>query len=458
MFELSRVRLHSIGPRGARFSDVLLDFSGIGQPISGPRQDGLFNAGSSRPRRPSPASVLFLENGGGKSVLMKLIFSVVLPGRRHVVGTSNGRVLDNFVLPRDSGHVVCEWQHAVTGERVVTGKVSEWRGRPGGAAEPPRLAEAWYSFRPRGGLDLGSLPLTQDGRLVTLSGFRDRLAAAHAADGGLDVMWETSQSAWSDRLDSIGLDPELFRYQRAMNAGEGEAADAFAFASDEQFVDFLLRAVTAPEDPAGLTEVIDGYAAKLAERAVLTAEREFVAGALERLDPLVESLARRTSAEAGLAAVHQELAALTESASARISHEQGGGAGLSAERDAAVQAEAEREADRARAADAVVAVRRHIAELRLARAEAERDRLVEAQRSAAATVEAWRATDDVLRLGRRVCRGRTTHPPGHRCGEHRRPGTGRPGRRRAGVGGGFALARWRVRRRGRRGRGAGGPS
>ncbi|WP_396229971.1 hypothetical protein, partial [Frankia sp. CpI1-P] len=131
MYELSRVRLHSIGPPGARFGDVLLDFSGVGAPVAGPRQDGLFPvtprqrrdaalpavpalssapspvapvgpgtaidpgtaaaetavagtaaAGTAvapgRPRRPSPASVLFLENGGGKSVLIKLIFSVVL--------------------------------------------------------------------------------------------------------------------------------------------------------------------------------------------------------------------------------------------------------------------------------------------------------------------------------------------------------------------------------------------
>jgi hypothetical protein len=62
-----------------------------------------------------------------------------------------------------------------------------------------------------------------------------------------------------------------------MNAGEGKAADAFSFKSDEAFVDFLLRALTDEEDPQGLAEVLTGYAPNLAQRGTLLAEREFVA-------------------------------------------------------------------------------------------------------------------------------------------------------------------------------------
>jgi len=432
MYELARVRLHSIGPRGARFGDVVLDFSGVGGPVTGPRQEPLFDAVPSqraapappaaapgaqaalagtetaatadpRPglepaaaRRPSPASVLFLENGGGKSVLMKLIFSVVLPGRRHVVGTSNGRVLDNFVLPRDCGQVICEWQHAVTGDRVVTGKVSEWRGR--GPADGGRLAEAWYSLRPRGGLELTSLPLRRDGRLVTLGGFREELTRAHAADPSLELTWETHQGAWLEHLDGLGLDPELFRYQRAMNAGEGEAAEAFAFSTDEGFVDFLLRAVTPPEDPAGVAEVVDGYAAKLAERAALAAERDFVAGALERLAVLVEALRERDAAQAGLVTARAKLAGLVAAVESRLRAGETDRVGLDTQLAAARDAETAAETGRARAGDHVAALRRRLAELRLAAAEAARDELVTAARAAATAVEGWRATAETLRL------------------------------------------------------------
>lgn len=45
MYELSRVRLHSVGPAGARYQDVVLDFSGVGATITAPKQDALFSAG-----------------------------------------------------------------------------------------------------------------------------------------------------------------------------------------------------------------------------------------------------------------------------------------------------------------------------------------------------------------------------------------------------------------------------
>ena len=83
MYELSRVRLYSIGPAGARYADTVLDLRGVGEPVPdpAPTQAEFFeDEPVGPPRRPAPAGVLFLENGGGKSVLLKLIFSVMLPG------------------------------------------------------------------------------------------------------------------------------------------------------------------------------------------------------------------------------------------------------------------------------------------------------------------------------------------------------------------------------------------
>ncbi|MCM3882652.1 hypothetical protein ND747_03160, partial [Frankia sp. R82] len=445
MYELSRVRLHAVGPPGARFADVTLDFSGVGGEVTGPRQDALFTpapaagsapattrssasarssttasgsvpggtkngtgTGDTRARRPSPASVLFLENGGGKSVLIKLIFSVVLPGRRQVVGTSNGRVLDNFVLPGDTGHVVCEWQHAGTGQRLLTGKVSEWRGR---GTDAGRLTEAWYSLRPTGGtsgaaeaaeasgMGIDGLPFTEQGRQVTLSGFRTRLQDAHTAEPALALAWLTQQGAWSEQLDALGLDPELFRYQRAMNAGEGEAAEAFSFGSDEQFVEFLLRAVTAAEDPDGLADVVDGYAARLAQRAVLGAERDFVQGALERLAPLVTAVDQRTAAATAHAATTARATRLHDRLRARLRRDEAARAGLDAQLEASRSAERDAHQARARAHGEVLALRRRVVELRVDEAVRERDRLAAAAADAGAEIDAWRAVGDVLRLG-----------------------------------------------------------
>ena len=67
MYELSRVRLYSIGPAGARYADTVLDLRGVGEPVPdpAPTQAEFFEEEPvGPPRRPAPAGVLFLENGG----------------------------------------------------------------------------------------------------------------------------------------------------------------------------------------------------------------------------------------------------------------------------------------------------------------------------------------------------------------------------------------------------------
>ncbi|HEX4248833.1 MAG TPA: hypothetical protein VH008_13300 [Pseudonocardia sp.] len=397
MYELSRVRLFSVGPPGARYQDVCLDLRGVGPAVRVAPQQDLFAADDLErvPRRPSPASVLFLENGGGKSVLLKLVFSVLLPGRRQVVGSTNSRVLEKFVLGDDVAHVVLEWMHTVTGERVVTGKVSEWRGHVV-STDPAKLIDAWYSFRP-GEFGLDDLPFTFDGRRVTLAGFKERLDRAQQGEPALALAWRTVHREWSQHLVELGLDPELFRYQRAMNAGEGEAAEAFSFPSDEAFVDFLLRAVVDQEEPQGLAEVVAGYATKIAQRGELELERAFVEGTLERLTPLAAAeqragLARDTEATARGTA--QRLAAA-------IAVRQAGEAGrLDIARDAladATDAARSTAAEQRRLHEIWTELRRQVAELRTRAAEDTRDTLQQQKDAAAELVDAWQAVEPVLR-------------------------------------------------------------
>jgi hypothetical protein len=398
MYELSRVRLFSVGPPGARYQDVCLDLRGVGEPVAVAPQADLFGPDNldGVPRRPSPASVLFLENGGGKSVLLKLVFSVLLPGRRQVVGTTNTRVLEKFVLGEDVAHVALEWMHTVTGERIVTGKVSEWRGHVV-SADPAKLIDAWYSFHPTEGFGLDELPFTLDRRRVTLAGFRERLDAAHQGDPSLRLVWESVHRDWSTHLVELGLDPELFRYQRAMNAGEGEAAEAFAFPSDEAFVDFLLRAVTDPEEPRGLAEVVAGYAAKITQRADLELERQFVEGTLRRLAPLAEAEATAAQARAGETSALRRARSFAASIAAR--HRLETERLRLAEQRCADTQDAERAAvsEQRRQHDTLVELRRRVAVLRCQDAEEQHQRLRERREEAAGLVAAWQAVEPVLR-------------------------------------------------------------
>lgn len=403
MYELSRVRLHSVGPSGARYQDVVLDFSDVGDVVRAPRQDALFGAGvhsteAGLVRRPSPASVLFLENGGGKSVLLKLIFSVMLPGRRQVVGTTNTRVLEKFVGGKDVAHVVLEWQHTETGERVVTGKVSEWRGHVA-SSDPANLIDAWYCFRPSSSLGLNSLPFTQDGRLLTMSAFHERLTRAHTELPELELCWTRRHHEWTERLDQLGLDPELFRYQRAMNAGEGEAADAFAFGTDGAFVEFLLKAVLQEEESKDLAEVVATYAGNLAQRGELLVERDFVAGALDLLTPLAEEEALAAASRRLAETARAELAELAGAVAERDRAEQDRLAGLRAHVEEIEAAERLAEGDHRRRAGEVAQLRGSVARLLLDDALAARDRVDAELEPARVEARAWRETETVLAHG-----------------------------------------------------------
>ncbi|MFE9014049.1 hypothetical protein [Streptomyces cyaneofuscatus] len=413
MYELSRVRLYSIGPAGARYADTVLDLRGVGEPVPdpAPAQAEFFeDEPVGPPRRPAPAGVLFLENGGGKSVLLKLIFSVMLPGHRNTLGGASSGVLRKFLLADDCGHVALEWQHTLTGECVVVGKVSEWRGRQV-SNDPRKFAEAWYSFRPGPGLSLDSLPVAEAtavgrpaegvsgarGRRRTMKGFRDALVDAGKFYQHLDVHWEEIHDRWNEHLGDLGLDPELFRYQREMNADEGEAAGLFAVKKDSDFTDLLLRAVTDTRDTDGLADLVSGFGNKLGRRAELTAERDFTAGSVELLNRIVEATETRARSRDIHAGAERRTRTLARRLSARAAEERGRTAELSERVTAAAHTVTEAESTRGhRSLIAAELAYRH-ASLALAGAEksaaAGRKELAEARTLHAA----WQAAEAVLR-------------------------------------------------------------
>jgi hypothetical protein len=413
MYELSRVRLYSIGPAGARYADTVLDLRGVGEPVPEPapaQGDFFADEPTGPPRRPAPAGVLFLENGGGKSVLLKLIFSVMLPGHRNTLGGASSGVLRKFLLADDCGHVALEWQHTLTGELVVVGKVSEWRGRQV-SSDPRKFAEAWYSFRPGPGLSLDSLPVAEAtsvrapaegasgarGRRRTMKGFRDAVTEAGKAYPHLDVVWEEIHDRWNEHLGDLGLDPELFRYQREMNADEGEAAGLFAVKKDSDFTDLLLRAVTDTRDTDGLADLVHGFAGKLGRRAELTAERDFTAGSLDLLARIVDGAAARDQARGVHAQSERRTRELARRLSARGRRERGRATELA--QHMATAAHAVTDADRARAGSAAVAAElayRH-ASLALAAADKGAAALRRELGDARTLHAAWQAAETVLR-------------------------------------------------------------
>lgn len=413
MYELSRVRLFSIGPAGARYADTVLDLRGVGDPVPtpAPTQAEFFEEEpTGPPRRPAPAGVLFLENGGGKSVLLKLIFSVMLPGHRNTLGGASSGVLRKFLLADDCGHVALEWQHTLTGECVVVGKVSEWRGRQV-SSDPRKFAEAWYSFRPGPGLSLDNLPVAEStavrppvegasgatGRRRTMKGFRDALTEAGKAYPHLEVHWEEIHDRWNEHLTDLGLDPELFRYQREMNADEGEAAGLFAVKKDSDFTDLLLRAVTDTRDTDGLADLVSGFGNKLGRRSELIAERDFTAGSVDLLGRIVDSAEARSRARDIHAGAERRTRTLARRLSARGVQERVRAADLAQRVTAAAYAVTHAEGARERSALIAAELAYRHASLALAGAEkaaaAQKRELADARQ----LYSAWQAAEAVLR-------------------------------------------------------------
>ncbi|WP_037670909.1 hypothetical protein [Streptomyces griseus] len=413
MYELSRVRLYSIGPAGARYADTVLDLRGVGDvvPDPAPMQAEFFeDEPVGPPRRPAPAGVLFLENGGGKSVLLKLIFSVMLPGHRNTLGGASSGVLRKFLLADDCGHVALEWQHVLTGECVVVGKVSEWRGRQV-SNDPRKFAEAWYSFRPGPGLTLDNLPVAESttvrppvegqsgaqGRRRTMKGFRDALTESGKAYPYLEVHWEDIHDRWIEHLGDLGLDPELFRYQREMNADEGEAAGLFAVKKDSDFTDLLLRAVTDTRDTDGLADLVSGFGNKLGRRAELIAERDFTAGSVDLLGRIVEAAEARSRARDIHTAAERRTRTLARRLSARAVRERARATDLAQRVTAAAYAVTQAEGARERSALIAAEIAYRHASLALAAAEksaaAQKRELADAR----TLHSAWQAAEAALR-------------------------------------------------------------
>ncbi|MFH8557448.1 hypothetical protein ACH4FE_28180 [Streptomyces celluloflavus] len=394
MYELSRVLMRGVGPKAARYEDVLLDFSGVGAPVASSRQGDIFDIGEPL-RRPSPASVLFLENGGGKSVLLKLIFSVVLPGRREVVGTRNTRALEGFVQTGDVAHVVLEWTHAGSGKKLVTGKVSQWKSRR--TSDESDLVERWYHFRPGLTVDLETLPIEENSQYLGLNEYGERLRLAAEREPALGYRSFQLHGEWTDRLMALGLDPELFRYQRAMNSDEGEAADAFSLNSDQAFVNFLLSAVLPLQPARDLASVLSTYAAKLADRGHMELEKTFVEEVLSVLAPLREARDARGAADGVAAEARTALDRFIRRVRARAEQEKK----TLAERDQEVTRlkEEVRAAEKGHShATAVVAeLERRVAQLRLKEAEKRHDEADAEWRRATAVEKGWHAVPAVLR-------------------------------------------------------------
>lgn len=295
-YQVSRIRLSSVGPEPARFDPLDLDLRSADR--SGPAD-----------------TVLWLPNTGGKTVLLRLLFSVLHPQQAEHIGSEDAQRrshgMTGYVLDHDVAHVVIEWRRAAAGEFaddevLVTGHVAEWKGGRA-TGNPSDLNRLWYSIKgpaDRVGVERLAFDAEDaDGarRKITARRFREQVDDLRR-DHRVDVKFEDTQRGWLAHLDSLGLDPALFRFQATMNRDEAGASRLARFRDDLDFIEFFLDAVI---DPAQLG-VLDNEFAEVADKVQRYPETErrlrFAQAAIAHLEPLAAEVAAFHDAASALSA------------------------------------------------------------------------------------------------------------------------------------------------------------
>ncbi len=210
MPRIVRVRFVHVGHENARMDDLILRLHD---------QDGR-----------ATDSTIWLRNGGGKSSILNLLFSLILPNRHDFLGgkaNQGERKIDHYVYESEPGYVIIEWEldmpsmlFDVPPNRYLTGVAYE--KRPGAAEDSSRLNRLFFATRvidaqPK--LTLDGLPIFIDNKqkLRTVAGFKQEWQALGIEFAHADPRETESQQVWRDILLSIGLDSTLFAYQVEMN-------------------------------------------------------------------------------------------------------------------------------------------------------------------------------------------------------------------------------------------------
>lgn len=252
--------LRGVGPDQARFDPLTLDFTTGGQAAD--------------------RALLHLVNTGGKTTLIRLLSSLVVPAARDQVGKAN---IGEYIDTGDTAHVVCAWD--TDAGTIVTGVVAEWPGRvrPANAAMGD-LQRRWYVYRADGldAVDVTDLPFdavddTGRRRRRTAADFAARMDELFRTRPQALFTWARSQADWAARLEELTpLDPELFRYQMRMNDEEtGAKALVAQFSTADAVVRFFITALNDQDTLRGFADTLAVYAQAASRRGEHTLELEF---------------------------------------------------------------------------------------------------------------------------------------------------------------------------------------
>lgn len=220
MLRINRIRLVRVGHRQAWFPDVTIATNDL---IDG---------------RPCD-TILFGENGDGKSTLISLVLSCFdTPVTRFLKHMSNRSHAFHDYVSDQLGFILVEWEKgnddrllfADAPDRLVTGQAVVRRNdRDAGTAR------TFFMFDSGPGLALDAMPVDGLRTLDQLHRWTREMEQAHRSDRRF--FHTEVQETWRDRLMNRGIDVVLLRNQVDFSVSEGGMDDAFLkFGSEDEFL------------------------------------------------------------------------------------------------------------------------------------------------------------------------------------------------------------------------------
>lgn len=217
MQKISRIYLGNCGYRTAWYDGVTLN---------------LVNPADDAPTD----TIINLENGGGKTTLLSLIFSTFEPHKSRFlkhIQNPNHHFVDYFNSDGTPGFVLVEWlipgrTSSARPRRLVTGQAVSV-SPSGSAGEPGEPQRLFFSFEEHGSLGFEDVPAPKLSMapVSTMTELRQWLGAQQRRSGS-DLYLCEKQSDWQQHLRSgLGIDVDMLRTQVNFSAQEGGFDNGF---------------------------------------------------------------------------------------------------------------------------------------------------------------------------------------------------------------------------------------
>jgi len=247
-------------------------------------------------------SVIWAENGVGKSSIRTLLFSLLHPSIHDVMKASGGpldnRKFELFFGPKDTSFVLTEWvlpdsdQPNLVGlpedpNRLVLGYVAHWPNATRTSLSD--LERHYFLFKPNGTTTFERLPVRGLAKgCEPVSSAREFLDWFKERSKFVEGRQTTTHKEWLTMLEEAGLDPTIFSYQLRMNSGQGGILGLFKnrINSATDFVHFFLETVLHPEIASDVVEVLNEKRRHVERQPQWEAECRFVDEAIPMLRAL----------------------------------------------------------------------------------------------------------------------------------------------------------------------------